>query len=194
MYSFWQRSEAPLLIRSSGVLPAPFRLSKAPLLCLPLWHCSGVTSALFHHYVLLWFILHSRLRLNLRFRSPFNLSRPLGHYWLYVRCTPTSLSPFCFYIPLLVLELPESVYLVSGWCFSYLPIVVMIPFHNSIYPIWSSYFTIRSQWHLLLFRVITGRHVIIAFLVLHMQYFHFDLIDHFSPKCWVMTPTALYPS
>ena len=113
-------SEAPLLIRSSGALPAPFRLSKAPLLCLPFWHCSGVTSALFHHYVFLCLNARSKLRLNLRFRSPFNLSRPLGHYRLYVRCTPTLLSPFCIYIPLLGISTARI-------CISRIRLVFFIP-------------------------------------------------------------------
>lgn len=86
------------LRRSFSALPELFRLSGFPklrsvfALIAPLWRTFG---AIFASTFFLDLLLHSRSRLNLRLSSSCLLGVHLSLYWSYVRCTPTSLSPFC---------------------------------------------------------------------------------------------------
>ena len=84
--------------RSFSALLALLPLSGFPMLrfvfalIAPLWRTFG---AIFASTFFLDLLLHSRSRLNLRLRSSCLLVVHLSLYWSYVRCTPTSLSPFC---------------------------------------------------------------------------------------------------
>ena len=84
--------------RSFSALSDLFRLSGFPklrsvfALIAPLWRTFG---AIYASTFFLDLLLHSRSRLNLRLRSSGLLVVHLSLYWSYVRCTPTSLSPFC---------------------------------------------------------------------------------------------------